>query len=97
MAARGSVAPPSAGRPLWEDAIWRKMLSLQYYVESFFIVGEVLAILAVIDIIKKPITLVGKIICSVIVLSTNLVGALVYFLWARRLAFLPENDGTPSF
>lgn len=49
-----------------------------------YIVGEVLAILAVIDIIKKPITLVGKIICSVIVLSTNWVGALVYFLWAKN-------------
>lgn len=48
-----------------------------------YIVGLVLAILAVIDIIKKPISLVGKIICSVIVLCTSWIGLAVYFLWAK--------------
>ena len=37
-------------------------------------VGLVLAILAVIDIIKKPISLVGKIISCVLVLITSWVG-----------------------
>lgn len=48
-----------------------------------YIVGLVLAILAVIDIIKKPISIVGKIICSVIVLCTSWIGLAVYFLWAK--------------
>lgn len=49
-----------------------------------YIVGEVLAILAVIDIIKKPISLVGKIICCVLVLATSWIGLAVYFLWAKN-------------
>ena len=48
-----------------------------------YIIGLVLAILAVLDIFKKPISLPGKIICSVIVLLTSWVGLLVYYLWAK--------------
>jgi len=48
-----------------------------------YIIGLVLAILAVIDIFKKPISIVGKIICSVIVLLTSWIGLLVYYLWAK--------------
>ena len=48
-----------------------------------YIIGIVLAILAVIDIFKKPISLVGKIICAVLVLITSWVGLLVYFLYAK--------------
>ena len=48
-----------------------------------YIIGLVLAVLAVIDICKKPISLVGKIICSVIVLCTSWIGLAVYFLWAK--------------
>ncbi|MBP5373300.1 MAG: hypothetical protein J6Y31_00090 [Bacteroidales bacterium] len=48
-----------------------------------YIVGIVLAVVAVLDIIKKPITLVGKIICSVLVLATSWVGVAVYFLFAK--------------
>ena len=48
-----------------------------------YIIGLVLAILAVIDICKKPISIVGKVICSVIVLATSWVGPLVYYLWAK--------------
>ncbi len=48
-----------------------------------YIIGLVLAILAVIDICKKPISIVGKVICSVIVLATSWVGLLVYYLWAK--------------
>ena len=48
-----------------------------------YIVGVVLAILAVLDIIKKPISLVGKIICAVLVLATSWIGLLVYFLYAK--------------
>ena len=45
-----------------------------------YIIGVVLAILAVIDICKKPITLGGKIICSVLVLITGWIGLLLYYL-----------------
>ena len=49
-----------------------------------YLVGLVLAILAVIDIFKKPIGLVGKIICAVLVLATSWVGLLVYYLYAKN-------------
>ena len=48
-----------------------------------YIVGLVLSIIAVIDIFKKPISLVGKIICAVIVLLTSWIGLAVYFLYAK--------------
>jgi len=48
-----------------------------------YIAGVVLSILAVIDIIKKPISLVGKIICCVLVLATSWIGLLVYYLYAK--------------
>ena len=48
-----------------------------------YIVGIVLAVLAVIDIFKKPISLVGKIICAVIVLATSWIGLAVYYLYAK--------------
>ena len=49
-----------------------------------YIVGIVLSVLAVLDILKKPISLVGKIICAVLVLITSWVGLAVYFLWAKN-------------
>jgi uncharacterized protein YacL len=48
-----------------------------------YFVGLVLAVLAVIDIIKKPISLVGKIICCVLVLITSWIGLAVYYLYAK--------------
>ena len=48
-----------------------------------YIAGLVLAVLAVLDILKKPISLVGKVICSVIVLLTSWVGLAVYYLYAK--------------
>ncbi|MBR0255270.1 MAG: hypothetical protein IJQ69_05075 [Bacteroidales bacterium] len=49
-----------------------------------YIAGLVLAVLAVIDIIKKPISMVGKVICSVIVLCTSWLGLAVYYLYAKN-------------
>jgi len=49
-----------------------------------YILGIVLSIIAVLDIIKKPISLVGKIITSVLVLATSWIGLLVYFLYAKN-------------
>ena len=49
-----------------------------------YIIGVVLSIIAVLDILKKPISLVGKIISAVLVLAFSWVGLLVYFLYARK-------------
>ncbi len=48
-----------------------------------YIIGVVLSIIAVLDILKKPISLVGKIITAVLVLATSWLGLLIYFLFAR--------------
>ena len=48
-----------------------------------YIIGVVLSIIAVLDIIKKPISLVGKIISCVLVLAFSGVGLLVYYLYAK--------------
>ena len=49
-----------------------------------YFIGLVLAILAVIDILKKPISLVGKIISCVLVLITSWIGLVVYYLYAKN-------------
>ena len=48
-----------------------------------YIIGIVLSVLAVLDILKKPISLVGKIIASAVVLLTSWIGLAVYFLYAK--------------
>ena len=48
-----------------------------------YLVGVVLSIIAVLDILNKPISLIGKIICAVLVLATSWIGLAVYFLFAR--------------
>jgi len=48
-----------------------------------YIIGVVLSVLAVLDIIKKPISLVGKIISVVLVLITSWIGLAVYYLYAK--------------
>ena len=48
-----------------------------------YIIGVVLSIIAVLDILKKPISLVGKIITCILVLAFSWLGLLIYFLFAR--------------
>lgn len=48
-----------------------------------YIAGIVLAILACVDIWKKPISMIGKVISIVLVLITSWVGLLVYYLYAK--------------
>ena len=48
-----------------------------------YIIGLVLAVLAVFDILKKPISTVGKIISCVLVLITSWIGLIVYYLYAK--------------
>ena len=49
-----------------------------------YIIGVILSIIAVLDIIKKPISLVGKIISIVLVLITSWIGLAVYYLYAKN-------------
>ena len=49
-----------------------------------YIVGVVLSVLAVLDIIKKPISLIGKIITAVLVLATSWIGLADYYLYAKN-------------
>ena len=49
-----------------------------------YIIGVVLAVIAVLDIIKKPISTVGKVISIVLVLITSWVGLVVYYLYAKN-------------
>jgi len=48
-----------------------------------YIAGLVLAILAVLDIFKKPISNAGKLITAVLVLLTSWVGLIIYYLYAK--------------
>lgn len=48
-----------------------------------YIAGLVLAILAVLDIFKKPISNAGKLISAVLVLLTSWVGLIIYYLYAK--------------
>lgn len=48
-----------------------------------YVVGVVLSVIAVLDILKKPISLVGKIITAVLVLCTSWIGLAVYYLYAK--------------
>ena len=49
-----------------------------------YIIGVVLSVIAVLDIVKKPIGLIGKIISAALVLMTSWVGLLVYFPYATN-------------
>jgi hypothetical protein len=48
-----------------------------------YIAGIVLSVLAVLDILKKPISNGGKLITAVLVLLTSWIGLFVYFFYAK--------------
>ena len=48
-----------------------------------YIIAVVLAVLAVIDIFKKPISVTGKIITALLVIFTSWIGLAVYYLYAK--------------
>jgi hypothetical protein len=48
-----------------------------------YIAGIVLSVLAVLDILKKPISPIGKLITAILVLVTSWIGLAVYFLYAK--------------
>ena len=49
-----------------------------------WLAGIVCAIWCVLDIFKKPISIVGKLIMTVIVLATSWLGLALYYFWARN-------------
>ena len=49
-----------------------------------WLAGTILAILAVVDVFKKNISTVGKIICTILLLVTGWFGLLVYYLFAKN-------------
>lgn len=49
-----------------------------------WLAGIVCAIWCVLDIFKQPISLVGKVIMTVIVLATSWLGLILYYFWARH-------------
>ncbi|MBE6207448.1 MAG: hypothetical protein E7132_02120 [Rikenellaceae bacterium] len=49
-----------------------------------WLAGVICTIWCVLDIWKKPITLVGKVVVAVIVLLTSWIGLAVYYFWARH-------------
>ena len=48
-----------------------------------YIAGIILSVLAVLDILKKPISTGGKIITAILVLLTSWIGLAVYYLYAK--------------
>lgn len=48
-----------------------------------YLIGLVCAVVAVLDIFKKNISLQGKVIASLLVLLTSWLGLLVYFFYAK--------------
>lgn len=48
-----------------------------------YIAGIVLAVLAVLDILKKPISTAGKVITSIAVLLLSWIGLAVYYFYAK--------------
>ena len=49
-----------------------------------WLIGLICSIWCVLDILKKDISLVAKVIVAVIVLLTSWIGLAVYYFWARR-------------
>jgi hypothetical protein len=48
-----------------------------------WLVGTILAIKAVLEILKMPIGMAGKVISAVVVLCTSWVGLAVYYFYAK--------------
>lgn len=49
-----------------------------------WIVGIVCTALAIVDVFKKNITTIGKIIMTVLLLLTSWIGLAVYYFWAKN-------------
>lgn len=48
------------------------------------LVGLICSVWCVLDIFKKPVGLVGKVVMTIAVLATNWIGLVLYYFWARH-------------
>ena len=53
-------------------------------VKLVILIGELLGLLAIIDIVKKPISILGKVICIVLMVLFPWIGLAVYYLYAKN-------------
>lgn len=49
-----------------------------------WIFGIVCTVLAIVDVFKKDITTIGKIIMTVLLLLTSWIGLILYYFWAKN-------------
>ncbi len=49
-----------------------------------WIAGIVCTVLAIVDVFKKNITTIGKIIMTVLLLLTSWIGLALYYFWAKN-------------
>lgn len=49
-----------------------------------WIVGIVCTVLAIVDVFKKNITTIGKIIMTVLLLLTSWIGLALYYFWTKN-------------
>lgn len=49
-----------------------------------WIAGIVCTVLAIVDVFKKDITTIGKIIMTVLLLLTSWIGLALYYFWAKN-------------
>ena len=47
------------------------------------LIGEILCIIAAIDVLKKPISIIGKIISIILLLILPWLGGIIYYLYAK--------------
>ena len=75
-----------AGCRVWHPAIIKYNTSKNYKTmigTIIYIIGLVLAIKAVLEILKMPMGTAGKVISAVVVLCTSWVGLAVYYFYAK--------------
>ena len=47
------------------------------------LIGEILCIIAAIDVLKKPISAIGKVISIILLLILPWLGGIIYYLYAK--------------
>lgn len=75
-----------AGCRVWHPAIIKYNTNKNYKTmigTIIYIIGLVLAIKAVLEILKMPMGTAGKVISAVVVLCTSWVGLAVYYFYAK--------------
>ena len=48
------------------------------------LLGEIISVIAAIDVLKKPISTIGKLICIILLFILPWLGGIVYYLYAKE-------------